>query len=67
MESVEKTSDYAKKKSYDDDDKAIDFRKLEKELDSAVEAEAKYWRENDAKFRAVNQKVASYDEFRYDQ
>ncbi|XP_053385466.1 coiled-coil domain-containing protein 103-like [Mercenaria mercenaria] len=47
-----------------DDDKVIDFGKLEKELDTAVAAEAKYWRENDAKFRAVHQKVASYDEFR---
>ncbi|KAL4221598.1 hypothetical protein ACF0H5_019855 [Mactra antiquata] len=53
-----------KKKSYDDDDKIIDFAKLEKELESAVEADARYWRENDAKFRAVHQKVASYDEFR---
>ena len=47
-----------------DDDAAIDFKKLEKELNNAVEADARYWRENDAKFRAVHQKVASYDEFR---
>ena len=53
-----------KKTSYDDD-KTIDFKKLEKELTSAVADEARYWRENDAKFRAVNQKVATYDEFRY--
>lgn len=52
-----------KKASYDDD-KAIDFKKLEKELTNAVEDEARYWRENDAKFRAVHQKVATYDEFR---
>jgi len=53
-----------KKASYDDD-KTIDFKKLEHELETAVEGEARYWRENDAKFRAVNQKVATYDEFRY--
>ena len=54
----------AKKLSHDDDDKVIDFNKLEKELGEAVAADAKYWRENDAKFRAVHQKVATYDEFR---
>ena len=42
----------------------IDFRKLEKELALAVEADEKYLRENDAKFRAVNQRVGSYEEFR---
>jgi hypothetical protein len=46
-----------------DEDK-IDFDKLELELNAAVEADARYWRENDAKFRAVNQKVGSYEEFR---
>ena len=45
------------------DDK-IDFSKLEKELAAAVEADAKYQRENDAKFRAVEQRVGSYEEFR---
>ncbi len=47
------------------DQDTIDFSKLERELDAAVESDARYWRENDAKFRAVNQKVASYEEFRY--
>ncbi|XP_052813841.1 coiled-coil domain-containing protein 103-like [Mya arenaria] len=47
-----------------DDDKAINFKRLEQELENAVEGEARYWRENDAKFRAVHQKVATYDEFR---
>ncbi|ESP05187.1 hypothetical protein LOTGIDRAFT_180956 [Lottia gigantea] len=47
---------------YDDDN--LDFSKIGKELNSAVEADEKYNRENDAKFRAVHQKVASYDEFR---
>ncbi len=42
----------------------IDFDKLEEQLHAAVEADAKYWRENDAKFRAVHQKVGSYEEFR---
>ena len=43
----------------------IDFNKLERDLNNAVEMDNRYWRENDAKFRAVNQKVANYDEFRY--
>ena len=45
-------------------DDAINFDKLEREVLNAVDADAKYQRENDAKFRAVNQKVATYDEFR---
>lgn len=44
---------------------AIDFCALERELQAAVAADEKYWRENDAKFRAVHQKVASYEEFRF--
>ena len=42
----------------------VDFNKLEQEVTSAMEAEAKYYRENDAKFRAINQRVATYEEFR---
>ena len=42
----------------------IDFKKLERELAAAVEADKKYFRENAAKFRAVEQKVGSYEEFR---
>lgn len=45
-------------------DGIIDFSKLEKELFAAVEEDARYQRENDAKFRAVEQKVASYEEFK---
>ena len=45
------------------DDK-VDFDKLERELDDALEHEQQYWKENDAKFRAVDQKVANYEEFR---
>ena len=43
----------------------INFLALEKELECAVEADKKYRRENDAKFRALHQKVATYEEFRY--
>jgi hypothetical protein len=46
------------------EDEGIDFRKLEKELALAVEADAKYQRENAAKFRAVEQRVGSYEEFK---
>lgn len=42
----------------------IDFQALEKELHGALEAERRYTRENDAKLRAVHQKVATYNEFR---
>ena len=45
-------------------DGTIDFSKLEKQLFVAVEEDAKYQRENDAKFRAVAQKVGSYEEFK---
>lgn len=50
------------KKSHDDD--TMDFNKVEKELAMAVEQDQRYHRENDAKFRAVHQKVGSYEEFR---
>jgi len=46
---------------FDDD---IDFRHLAKEISSALAKDEKYQRENDAKFRAIHQKVKSYDEFR---
>jgi len=45
--------------------KEIDFNKLEAELKAAEEMDHRYQRENDAKFRAVHQKVATYDEFRF--
>ena len=49
--------------SHDDD--RLDFSKLQKELDAAVVEDARYWRENDAKIRAVTeQKVQTYDEFK---
>ena len=43
---------------------AINVRRLESELAVALEADQRYQRENDAKFRAVHQKVATYEEFR---
>ncbi|KAF7236575.1 hypothetical protein EYD10_16703 [Varanus komodoensis] len=45
-------------------DSIIDFHALEKELEEAIATDEKYQRENEAKFRAVHQKVASYEEFR---
>ena len=46
------------------EDESIDFNKLERELQKAVDADSKYARENAAKFRAVEQRVGSYEEFR---
>ncbi|XP_041718940.1 coiled-coil domain-containing protein 103 [Coregonus clupeaformis] len=48
----------------DDSAEVINFSALERELQSAVEADKKYQRENDAKFRALHQKVGTYEEFR---
>nr|XP_046270596.1 coiled-coil domain-containing protein 103 [Scatophagus argus] len=42
----------------------IDFSALERELQGAIESEQRYKRENEAKLRAVSQRVSSYDEFR---
>ena len=42
----------------------IDFNKLERELEAAVESDERYWRENDAKMRAVEQRVETYEQFR---
>ncbi len=42
----------------------IDFSALERELRGAIESEQRYKRENDAKLRAVSQKVSSYSQFR---
>lgn len=46
------------------DERDIDLGRLERELVSAIEADRRYSRENDAKFRAIHQKVATYEEFR---
>lgn len=45
-------------------DGTINFNKLETDLNTAVEQDTRYQRENDAKFRAVEQKVGSYEEFK---
>lgn len=45
------------------DDGEINFANLERQIDVAVNADSKYWIQNDAKIRAVNNKVASYEEF----
>ncbi|KAM7387665.1 hypothetical protein PAMA_010009 [Pampus argenteus] len=42
----------------------INFSALERELQVAVESEQKHRRENEAKLRAVSQRVSSYQEFR---
>ncbi|KAM9346305.1 dynein axonemal assembly factor 19 [Symphorus nematophorus] len=42
----------------------IDFSALERELQGAVESERRYQRENEAKLRAVSQRVSSYSQFR---
>jgi len=46
---------------FDDD---LNFDHLKQELNSAVKADIVYNQRNDAKFRAVHQKVATYEEFR---
>ncbi|NWZ55013.1 coiled-coil domain-containing protein 103 [Haliaeetus albicilla] len=45
-------------------DGALDPRVLERELQEAVAADERRERENDAKLRAMRQRVASYEEFR---
>lgn len=45
-------------------DGALDPVALERELRAAVEADERQERENDAKLRAVRQRVPSYEEFR---
>ncbi len=39
-------------------------RQLEQDLKNAVRKEERHWSENDAKLRAVHQKVPTYDDFR---
>ncbi|XP_063217054.1 coiled-coil domain-containing protein 103 [Bacillus rossius redtenbacheri] len=47
-----------------EDEDSVDLSALEAELQAAIDDDARYWRENDAKLRAVEQKVATYDEFK---
>ena len=44
--------------------KTIDLRKLASNFAQEKSAEERYWQRNDAKFRAVHQRCANYDEFR---
>lgn len=44
--------------------KTIDLRKLATNFAQEKSAEELYWKRNDAKFRAVHQRCANYDEFR---
>lgn len=44
-------------------DGVVDLKLLEATISSAVQHDERYQRENDAKFRAVAQKVQSYEEF----
>ena len=44
-------------------DGEINFSKLEQQIDSAVQSDKMYWTQNEAKIRAVTNKVASYEEF----
>lgn len=39
--------------------------RVEDECGRLVAADELYWRENDAKFRAVHQRVQTYEEFRF--
>ena len=42
----------------------IDVEKLQNQVKKEVLAEQKYWRENDAKLRAIEQRVPTYEDFR---
>lgn len=44
--------------------KSIDFKILENELDDALEADNLKKLQNDAKLRAIEQRVPTYDHFR---
>ncbi|XP_078080554.1 dynein axonemal assembly factor 19 [Mustelus asterias] len=47
-----------------EESETLDFKALETELQTALFLDEKYKRENDAKFRAIHQKVGSFEEFR---
>lgn len=42
----------------------LDYRKLEEDLWRELESDKRYWLQNDAKIRAVNN-VGTYEDFRY--
>ncbi|CAH8828739.1 unnamed protein product [Trichobilharzia szidati] len=54
---VETNDDYLKRLG-------INMHNLEREMNSAVVKESRYWIENDAKIRAVQQGVPTYDDFK---
>lgn len=43
----------------------IDFAALERELHGAIDSEQRHKRENEAKLRAIDQRVSSYEQFRW--
>uniref|UniRef100_A0A3P8WJ61 Dynein attachment factor N-terminal domain-containing protein n=1 Tax=Cynoglossus semilaevis TaxID=244447 RepID=A0A3P8WJ61_CYNSE len=45
-------------------ERVIDFSALERELQTTLESDRRYQRENETKLRAINQNLASYKEFR---
>ncbi|TNN18988.1 Coiled-coil domain-containing protein [Schistosoma japonicum] len=54
---VEQNGDYLKQLG-------INMSSLENEMNSAIAKESRYWLENDAKIKAVQQGVPTYDDFR---
>lgn len=48
----------------DDQKMSINIEKLHNQVKSEILADEKYWRENSAKMRAIEQKVATYEDFR---
>jgi len=51
------------KKQVINGDDSINFKELGRCVNSQLQKDAKYDRENDAKFRAIRQRVATYEEF----
>ena len=47
-----------------DIDIKIDIDKIQNQVKNEVLKEQKYWRENDAKMRAISQRVPTYEDFR---
>lgn len=45
-------------------EKPIDYESLEGELHDAIKADALYQLQNDAKLRAIEQRVPTYDQFK---
>ncbi|KAL1460937.1 hypothetical protein WDU94_012873 [Cyamophila willieti] len=43
---------------------SINVKELEEQLESAIQADRKYWQQNEAKLKAVTDHVETYDEFK---